>query len=80
MSGKYNSAQAAISRLLDREVPYIPCQGHRSNTVNEHSGEASPIVLYLSYLKLSKRHILFSLTVLSGMLSYMRSFKMLRTR
>ena len=44
MSGKYNGAQAAVSRLLDREVPYIPCQGHRSNTVNEHACEASPIV------------------------------------
>ena len=44
MSGKYNGAQAAVSRLLDREVPYIPCQGPRSNTVNEHACEASPIV------------------------------------
>ena len=59
LSGKYNGAQAVVSRLLDREVPYIPCQGHRSNTVNEHACEASPIVQYLSYLKLSKRHILF---------------------
>ena len=44
MSGKYNGAQAVVSRLLDREVPYIPCQGHRSNTVNGHACEASPIV------------------------------------
>ena len=45
MSGKYNGVQAVVSRLLDREVPYIPCQGHRSNTVvNEHACEASPIV------------------------------------
>ena len=44
MSGKYNGAQAVVSRLPDREVPYIPCQGHRSNTVNEHACEASPIV------------------------------------
>ena len=44
MSGKYNGAQVVVSRLLDREVPYIPCQGHRSNTVNENACEASPIV------------------------------------
>ena len=44
MSGKYNGAQAVVSRLLDREVPYIPCQGHRSDTVNENACEASPIV------------------------------------
>ena len=44
MSAKYNGAQAVVSRLLDREVPYIPCQGHHSNTVNEHACEASPIV------------------------------------
>ena len=36
MSGKYNGAQAVVSRLLDGEVLYIPCQGHRSNTVNKH--------------------------------------------
>ncbi|XP_028407525.1 uncharacterized protein LOC114530139 [Dendronephthya gigantea] len=44
MSGQYNGAQAVVSRLLGREVPYIPCQGHRSNTVNEHACKASPIV------------------------------------
>ena len=27
-----------------RSIPYIPCQGQRSNTVNEHACEASPIV------------------------------------
>ena len=43
MSGKYNGAQAVFSRLLDREVPYIPCQGHRSNTLNEHACEVSSI-------------------------------------
>ena len=42
MSGKYNGA--VVSRLLDREVPYIPCQGHRSSTVNEHACEASLLV------------------------------------
>ena len=44
MSGQYNGAQAIVSRLLGRDIPYIPCQGHRSNTINEHACKASPIV------------------------------------
>ena len=44
MSGQYNGMQAKVSQLLGREVPYIPCQGHRSNTINEHACAASPIV------------------------------------
>ena len=30
--------------ILGSEVPCIPCQGHRSNTINEHACAASPIV------------------------------------
>ena len=44
MSGQYNGMQAKVSQLLGREVPYIPNQGHRSNTINEHACAASPIV------------------------------------
>ena len=44
MSGQYNGMLAKVSQLLGREVPYIPCQGHRSNTINEHACAASPIV------------------------------------
>ena len=36
-----------VSQSLGREVPYIPCQSHRSNTINEHACDASPIVLEL---------------------------------
>ena len=44
MLRKYNGGQTAVSRLLDRKVPYIPCQGHHSNTINEHACEACPKV------------------------------------
>ena len=44
MSGKHNGAQAMLSEKLGYEVPYVPCQGHRSNTVMEHSSAASSIV------------------------------------
>ena len=32
MLGKHKGAQAMLSEKLDHEVPYIPCQGHRSNS------------------------------------------------
>ena len=44
MSGERNGAQAIVSQTLGRRVPYIPCQAHRSNTINEHACGASPIV------------------------------------
>ena len=44
MSGVYKGFQAMLSKAVGREVPYIPCQGHRSNTVVEHSSNASPLV------------------------------------
>ena len=44
MSGERNGAQAIVSQTLGRRVPYIPCQTHRSNTINEHACGASPIV------------------------------------
>ena len=44
MSGQYNGMQAKVSQQLDREVPYIPCEGHRSNTITEQACAACPIV------------------------------------
>ena len=47
MSGIHNGAQAKMSEKLKRTIPYIPCQGHRANTVMEHSCNASFIVTRL---------------------------------
>ena len=44
MSGERNGGQAIVSQTLGRRVPYIPCQAHRSNTINEHACGASLIV------------------------------------
>ena len=44
MSGRLNGAQKVLQDLLKRPVPYIPCQGHRSNTFNEHCCKASTII------------------------------------
>ena len=44
MSGEFNGAQKNLSELVGREIPYIPCQAHRCNTVIEHSYNASVIV------------------------------------
>ena len=44
MSGVHNGAQAKLSEKLERQIPYIPCQGHRANTVMEHSCTASTLI------------------------------------
>ena len=45
MSGRYNGAHQKLQERLNKVVPYIPCQAHRSNTVLEHSCNASPIIM-----------------------------------
>ena len=65
-SGKYNDIQAIVSQQLYREVPYIPCQGHRSDTINEHACAASLILelfdtlqtAYAFFSSSTKRHSL----------------------
>ena len=37
MSGAYKGTQAMLSKAAGREIPYIPYQGHRCNTVVEQS-------------------------------------------
>ena len=44
MSGEFNGAQKKLSEIVGRDIPYIPCQAHRCNTVIEHSCNASVIV------------------------------------
>jgi hypothetical protein len=39
MSGEYNGVQAKINEKLKREIKYIPCSSHRSNTVVKHSSQ-----------------------------------------
>ena len=44
MSGEFNGAQQKLSEIVGRDIPYIPCQAHRCNTVIEHSCNESVIV------------------------------------
>lgn len=44
MSGSKQGTQKKLSELLERPIPYIPCQAHRFNTFGEHSCNASLIV------------------------------------
>lgn len=44
MSGKFNGTQKKISDLLGREIPYVPCQAHRTNTAIEHCSKSSRLV------------------------------------
>ena len=58
MSGKYRGAQRCLQDILGRKIPYIPCQGHRSNTFNEH---ASKVKLVSSmYELLQELYVFFS--------------------
>ncbi|XP_028418765.1 zinc finger MYM-type protein 1-like [Dendronephthya gigantea] len=47
MSGRFNGVQKKIQDKLGRRIPYMPCLAHRSNTVIEHSCEASAIITEL---------------------------------
>ena len=40
MCGVFNGVQAKISEKLKRDVRYIPCSSHRSNTVVKHASLA----------------------------------------
>ena len=44
MSGQFNGVQKKIQDKLGRRIPYMPCLAHRSNTVIEHSCQASTVV------------------------------------
>ena len=46
MSGKFKGAQKCQQTLIGRSVPYIPCQGHRSNTFIEHCSKTLFIQMY----------------------------------
>ena len=44
MSGIYNGAQQKLQEIVGHDVPYMPCQSHRSNTVVEHACKASVVI------------------------------------
>lgn len=69
MSGLRHGAQAEIERKLQRKVPHIACQAHRTNTVVEHACESSPVIqelfnilqeLYVFFSGSTKRHAVLS--------------------
>lgn len=43
MSGIHNGCQENLSQLVERNIPYIHCQDHRTNTALEHSCSESLI-------------------------------------
>ena len=44
MPGTVKGAQKLLEEKLNRIIPYVPCEGHRSNSVVEHSCNTSSIV------------------------------------
>ena len=71
MSGRYNGAQKKLQEKLQKNVPYVPCQGHRSNTVVEHSCNSSVIIqemfntlesLYVFFTSSTKRYCKYKST------------------
>ena len=59
MFGRLNGAQKVLQEILERTVPYVPCQGHRSNTCNEHCRKRSSIITSM-YEVLEEIYVLFS--------------------
>lgn len=44
MSGRFNGVQKKITDIVEHNVPYIPCQDHRTNTVLEHACNISALI------------------------------------
>ncbi|CAG9830216.1 unnamed protein product [Diabrotica balteata] len=44
MSGRFNGVQKKITDIVEHNVPYIPCQDHRTNTVLEHACNVSALI------------------------------------
>lgn len=61
MSGQFNGAQKKLQEKLNKKIPYVPCQGHRTNTVVEHSCNASVIVKEMFNI-LESLYVFFSST------------------
>ena len=73
MSGVYKGAQAMLSKVVGREIPYIPYQGHRSKAVVEHSTNASPLVT--SFFTHLESLYVFLLEAQKGMKQSLRNSK-----
>lgn len=58
MSGKYNGTQRKISEIVNRSIPYIPCQAHKTNTALEHCCNASSIMSEL-FTVLAELYVFF---------------------
>jgi len=65
MSGKNLGTQAMLSRIVGHNIPFIPCQAHRTNTFIEHSCSASTTIshffsvlesLYVFFTSSTKRY------------------------
>ena len=58
-TGRLNCVQKVLQEILERTVPYIPCQRHRSNTCNGHCCKRSSIITSM-YEVLKEIYVLFS--------------------
>lgn len=65
MSGKNLGTQAMLSRIVGHNIPFIPCQAHRTNTFIEHSCSVSTTIshffsvlesLYVFFTSSTKRY------------------------
>ncbi|XP_037776601.1 uncharacterized protein LOC119573444 [Penaeus monodon] len=59
MSERIRGTQKVLQDLLERLVPYLPCQALRSNTFNEHSAKASLLVTSM-YALLEEIYVFFN--------------------
>ena len=59
MSQRLNGTQNVLQEILERTIPYIPCQEHRSNTCNEHCCKQISIITPM-YEVLEEIYVFFS--------------------
>ena len=48
MSGQFNGAQQKLHEKLNQNIPYVPCQGHRTNTVKDMFNVLESLYLFFS--------------------------------
>ena len=58
MSGQYNGAQHHVQNIVGHDVPYMPCQSHRSNSVVEHACKG--VVISEMFVTLESLYTFFS--------------------
>ncbi len=90
MCGESNGVRAKLSEKLQRDIKYIPCSSHRSNTVVKHASQVSLdvdcffailqsiYVFFTSSTKRSARFIPITSTFIATSIFYLECLYLMR--